>query len=235
MQLIIFDLDGTILDSVNADDKCFIQTFNDLYEINLRNTDWNDFRNVTDTGLTIEIFEKHLNRKPKKEEREDVKAYFKNLLGDHTQQFTEIDKSLSFIELVAIQSDFELGFATGGWKETAELKCNSVGLNINDYIFKSSDDHFNRAKIIEYAINEALERHKLKEFETITYFGDGLWDYKTTQTLGIDFIGVDFRNDRKLINSGAERVIENFIESEKILNWINEKSSGNKVHSQERI
>ena len=230
MKLIIFDIDGTILDSVNADDKCFIQTFKDLYQIDLTNADWNDFTNVTDTGLTNEIFQKWFNREPKKEEIENIKSYFKNLLKDHNQQFIEIKKSLSFIKLTSNKSDFEIGFATGGWKETAELKCNSVGLNLNYYIFKSSNDHYNRGKIIEFVIKEALENHNIKEFESITYFGDGLWDFKTTQTLGIDFIGVDFKNNRRLINIGAEKVIEDYTEPEKILNWINEKTPGNTVY-----
>jgi beta-phosphoglucomutase-like phosphatase (HAD superfamily) len=80
MKLIIFDIDGTILDSVNADNKCFTQTFKDLYQIDLTNTDWNDFKNVTDTGLTNEIFEKLLHRVAEKEEIETIKAHFKSLL-----------------------------------------------------------------------------------------------------------------------------------------------------------
>ncbi|MDH7447816.1 HAD family hydrolase [Aquimarina mycalae] len=224
MKLIIFDIDGTILDSVNADDKCFIKTFKDLFKIDLTNVDWNDFKNVTDTGLTIEIFQKWFNREPKKEDIENIKSYFKSLLINHTQQFTEIEKSLSFIKLISIKPDFEIGFATGGWKETAELKCNSVGLNLNDYIFKSSNDHYKRGEIIEFVIKDALKKNNVSEFESITYFGDGLWDYKTTQTLGIDFIGVDFKKNRKLKNMGVEKVIANFVESEKILNWINKKT-----------
>ena len=35
MKLLIFDIDGTILDSTEADDQCFIQTFKDLYQISV--------------------------------------------------------------------------------------------------------------------------------------------------------------------------------------------------------
>lgn len=221
MKLIIFDIDGTILDSVNADDRCFIQTFKDLYQIDLTNVDWNDFENVTDAGLTIEIFQKWLNRVPKKEEIETIKNHFKNLLENSINEFTEIDKALSFIESLSKNPDFEIGFATGGWKETAELKCNSIGLRLNDFIFKSSNDHFNRAKIIELVIKEALDKHRIKNFETVIYIGDGLWDYKTTNELEIDFIGIDFKNNNKLYNAGVKKIIENYSEPNKILNWIN--------------
>lgn len=216
MKLIIFDIDGTLLDTVTTDDKCFVKTFKNLYQIDLVDTDWNDFKNVTDTGLTIEIFEKWLNRKPKNKEIKTIKSHFKNLLKDNVQHFTEIRGALSFIEFLSIQTDFEIGFATGGWKETAELKCNTIGLNLNNYIFKSSNDHFNRAKIIELVIEEALNKHNIKEFESITYFGDGLWDFNTTKLLGIDFIGVDFKNTGKLKNTEVEKIIGNFVEAEKL-------------------
>ena len=225
MKLIIFDIDGTILNSVKADDTCFKQTFLDLYQIELTNIDWNDYTNVTDTGLTIEIFEKRFNRKPKRGEIEKIKSHFKKLLKDHTQHFTEIEKSLSFIELASKQSDFEVGFATGGWKETAELKCNAVGLHLDNYLFKSSNDHHQRDKIIAFVIQEALKKHHGKQFDSITYFGDGLWDYYTSQALGIKFIGVDSNKNETLKNMGVEKVIENFIEVEKILNWINGRMS----------
>ena len=220
MKLLIFDIDGTIIDSVKTDDKCFILTFKELFQIDLTHVDWNDITNVTDTGLTIEIFERWFNRKPEKEEVENVKSYFKNLLKNHTPHFIEIEKSLSFIELASMQSEFEIGFATGGWKETAELKCNSVGLNLNNYIFKSSNDHYNRGKIIEFVIEEALVKHDLKKFESITYFGDGVWDFKTTQAIGIDFIGVDYTNNGKLKDLGVKKILKNFIDSEKIFHWI---------------
>jgi len=220
MKLIIFDIDGTILDSVKADDKCFIQTFEELYQIDLANADWNDFENVTDAGLTIEIFEKWLKRVPAQEEIDAIKVHFRNLLVAHMSQFTEIENALSFINLLSIKSEFEIGFATGGWRETAELKCNSVGLNLNDFIFRSSNDHFNRAKIIELVIKDALAKNRFTEFESIVYFGDGIWDFKTTNELGIDFIGVDFKNNGKLIKMGVEKVIGNYNKFREILNLI---------------
>ena len=60
----------------------------------------------------------------------------------------------------------------------------------------------------------------INDFDSIFYFGDGLWDYKTTIELDIDFIGVDYHKNGKLINKGAKRVIQNYTDQEKILNWI---------------
>jgi len=224
MKLIIFDIDGTILDSVNADDECFIETFKNLYQIDLTNTDWNDFKNVTDTGLTIEIIEKWFNQTPSKEEIETIKKHFYSLLKRRVNEFAEIENALSFIKMLLEKPDFEIGFATGGWKETAVLKCSSIGLSLNDFIFYSSNDHFNRAKIIEFVIKDAFNKNGNKEFEYVFYFGDGLWDFNATIELGIDFIGVDYKSNNKLYKAGAKKIIQNYVESDKILSWIKENT-----------
>ncbi len=210
MKLVIFDIDGTIVDSVEADSRCYIQAFKELFDIDLGRVDWNTFTHVTDTGLAIEIFEFYLNRKPSKQELEALKAHFYHLLLKEKEKFREIKGARDFISQLKQNDSFELGFATGGWKETAVLKCESIGLDLNAYLLKSSNDHFARNKIIELLINEVRSIHQVSEFERIVYFGDGLWDLRTCEQLGIDFIGVDFEQNGKLLAVGCDCVIKDF-------------------------
>ena len=229
MKLIIFDIDGTILDSVNADDDCFIQTFEDLHQIDLTNADWNNFKHVTDAGLTIEIFERYFNRVPSDLEMNTLKIHFCELLKQRIDEFTEIKDALAFINLLSNESDIEIGFATGGWGESAEIKCKSIGFDLNEFIVKSSNDHFDRTRIIDLVTIDALNKNRIKQFESIIYFGDGLWDLKATEELGIEFIGVDFYNSDKLRTAKVDRIIKNYVEPSKLLKWINEKTPGNTV------
>ena len=227
MKLIIFDIDGTIVNSVKADDECFKETFETLYRIDLSQTEWSEFKNVTDSGMTLEIFEKYLNRKPTNGEIVRIKKHFYELLVNRTKEFSEIDGALKFIDRINKNPNFISAFATGGWKETALLKVNSIKLNINQSIIKTADDHFNRAKIIELAITESLSKVKIIEFESITYIGDGIWDFETTNELGIDFIGIDSKNNCKLKMAGVEKIVSNYLETDKIVNWLIEKTTGN--------
>ncbi len=222
MKLIIFDIDGTILDSVNTDDRCFIQTFYELFEIDLSRVDWNDFKNVTDQGVTTEIFKKWFNRTPKRTELEIIKIRYKRLLEQSAGEITEIEQALSFINKLSNEPDYQIAFATGGWRETAYVKCNAIGLDPNDFIFKSSSDHYIRSEIIKLAIKEAKDKNGNEAFESILYFGDGLWDLKATQELGIDFIGVDYKGNNALRNVGVRAVISNYREPDNIMSLIQE-------------
>ncbi|HAS47216.1 MAG TPA: hypothetical protein DCS93_42430 [Microscillaceae bacterium] len=230
MKLIIFDIDGTIINSVKTDDECFIQTFAALYQIDLAKANWNEFTHVTDWGLTQEIFEKWQGRMPTKEDIITIKNHFYGLLLQRANEFTEVKNALIFIQQLSSMPDVEIGFATGGWKETAELKCNTIGLDLNNFIFKSSNDHFQRDKIMELVIEEAVNKHHNAEFESITYFGDGLWDLKATQALGINFIGVDNTQNHKLRKAGVEKVISDYEDLDRILGWINESKRTNGRH-----
>lgn len=210
MKLCIFDIDGTIIDSVKADDECFIETFKTLHDIDLGDVDWNDFEHVTDSGLSREIFQRNYGRLPLAEEIEQVKAHFFGLLSGLGNPYQEVNGALEFIKKLDAHPDFAVAFATGGWRETAVLKANAIGFDIEHYVLKTSNDHFSRAEITRMAIGGSLDRSGIENFDQITYLGDGLWDLHTSNGLGIEFIGVDVRGRGRLQNAGADRVVRDF-------------------------
>jgi beta-phosphoglucomutase-like phosphatase (HAD superfamily) len=129
MNLIIFDIDGTIVDSVQADDQCFIQSFEDLYSIDLSQSDWNDFKHVTDSGLTNEIFETHLGRSPLDEEILKLKNHFYKLLTQCCDEIIEIRGAINTLDSLIENPNISIAFATGGWKETAVFKLSTIGFD----------------------------------------------------------------------------------------------------------
>ncbi len=224
MHLIIFDIDGTILDSVDEDDKCFIQTFADLYQLDLGAVAWNDFKHVTDAWMTTTIFKQYFDRGPSAEELNQMKTRYYQLLNGVKHKFKAVRNALHFIEDLHARRDCIIGFATGGWGANAMLKCSSVGLDLERFIFKTSSDHYDRGRIVDLVVQEAQVKHKLKGFDSITYFGDGLWDYRTTQMLGINFMGVDIHGNGKLAQVGVKQVIRDYTHPELILSWIKDNN-----------
>ncbi len=220
MQLIIFDIDGTIINSVKADDSCFMETFKTLFKVDLFNEKWHNYKNITDTGLTMEIFENHFNRLPKESEIVAVKQHFYGLLKSRMNEVEEIKGAINFIRELDAMNDYNIAFATGGWKKTALLKCNSIDFDLKEFVFKSSDDHFERTKIIELSIGTSKLLNSIGRYKTITYIGDGSWDYKATQALGINFIGIDANSNNRLKNLGVNKIIKDYSDIDSVLECI---------------
>lgn len=219
MNLIVFDIDGTIVNSVKTDDECFIQSFKVLFDIDLSGADWSNFRNVTDSGLTHEIFEIHLNRQPSERELVELKTLFYNLLNQRRNEIIEINGAINSLTFLNQHHDFSIAFATGGWRETAELKLSSIGFKLGELTLVSANEHFSRSVITKLAIEQSLVREQMSEFNSITYIGDGLWDYETTQALGIKFIGIDNQKNNKLIEAGATNVLTDLADVQQIIAW----------------
>ena len=211
MYLAIFDIDGTLVNSVAIDDECFIQTFKDLYQIDLLGVDWNDFEHVTDSGLTNEIFLNHLSRLPTAFEIDRIQEYFFGLLSSRSDEFEEIPGASKFLERLEAQPNIAIAFATGGWKKTALLKLRCLNFQIEDCLILSADDHFNRAEITKLAIEAVTKKYRINKLEAVTYIGDGLWDLKAAQELNINFIGIDCKNSGKLNAQGGKNVIKDYL------------------------
>ena len=65
MDLYIFDIDGTITNTVDIDDNCFQQTFEELYHINREKINWDLLKQEasgTDSGLFSSLYRQLFNK-----------------------------------------------------------------------------------------------------------------------------------------------------------------------------
>jgi len=225
MHLIIFDIDGTLVDSVQVDDDCFKKAFLHLHQLDISNLDWDDFKNVTDSGLTNDIFNIHFKRLPTLHEVLELKTYFYQLLAGKIDEMPEVKGAKDALFSLVNHLEFTIAFATGGWRETALLKLSVIDFELGDLSLVSANEHFNRAEIIKLAISASQARLGLEKFDSITYIGDGLWDYKATKELGINFIGIDYTGNGKLIQAGVTQVVSDFSNFTEIVNWVQNSSA----------
>lgn len=94
MKYIIFDIDGTLTDTTQVDDKCYMSAFETTFGVNIENTDWGSMKNVTDWGIAEEIVKIKFNRDIKNEELRLLKETFVKAL----QKELALDKS-QFVEI----------------------------------------------------------------------------------------------------------------------------------------
>ena len=131
--------------------------------------------------------------------------------------FQEVKGAISFLKHCSQNSQLKIAFATGSWRHSAIFKLMTSDIPYQNLILSNSDDFISRQEIVLDAIEKVKERYGQAHFEKIVYFGDGEWDFKTTQALNLPFIGIDVKEDEKLEKLGTKYVFPNFLDIDAIL------------------
>lgn len=218
MQLVVFDIDGTLTNTNKIDENCFVRAFALEFGIFGINTNWTEYAYTTDSGITQEIFKEKLERLPFDEELVRLKARFVSLLQEafinKQDLFSEIPGSANVLAKLQLDSDWCIAIATGGWYESAKLKLQKANIQIEGIPLASANDSFSREDIIQTAIIKAENVYQVEKFQKVVFVGDGVWDVKAAYRLNIAFIGI---GDTKLTNVGATKVLKDFTNVEDFL------------------
>ena len=210
MHLVMFDIDGTLVESYDFDAECFSAAVKVELGVSI-GSDWTRYKHVTDSGILNQLIDE-LNLTHDRERIElSVKAEFTAQIKDHLSrhQVYAIDGAAEFLAKLDERKDVALAYATGGWLETARMKLDAADIRLPEIPIASSSDHYSRIEIMKKAQNKAGYGH----YKSITYFGDGPWDLKASLDLGYNFVLVGNRID-------YHKSISNFKETDLALNYI---------------
>ena len=210
MDLIVFDIDGTLTNTTNIDDLCFKTAFCEVLNINIDQQDWSMIKHVTDRGITHELYHQEYGVDIPADTLQEFRSGFVKLLAaaydKDSTLYQEIPGATQFLSLLKDSDQYAIALATGAWSDSASIKLEAIGLDCSHAPFSHSDNFISREEIVLDAIQKSKQLYQTKFNKTI-YFGDGVWDFKTCAKLNIPFIGVDHSNNGKLIELGAQHVI----------------------------
>jgi ribosomal protein S18 acetylase RimI-like enzyme/phosphoglycolate phosphatase-like HAD superfamily hydrolase len=215
MNLVVFDIDGTLTESVAIDELCFLQAFRDVLGIEQINTNWLEYAFQTDSGLALEICRKHLDRDPSDDEIGDLRSRFVHLLCAAVEQagqpIREIPGAAALLHGLKSHAKWRIAIATGGWEASARFKLASACLPMDAFPWANADDALDRIDILRTAIRRAAQVYGQDTFEKIVYVGDGIWDVRAAGALKIGFIGLARGNKTgRLLEAGASCVLPDF-------------------------
>jgi phosphoglycolate phosphatase-like HAD superfamily hydrolase len=212
MRLVIFDIDGTLTDTVAVDARCFLQTFEDVCGFKDVDPDWSGYANATDAGIYHEIFTTRIGRAPTVAETEQFHQHLVVLFRAAAQArpFAPVAGAPQLLARLRQSADFQIALATGCWAEPARVKMTAAGMNYDDYPSASADDAPERESIIKLALARAT-RLKDEEAPQAVYVGDGVWDARACRKVGIPFLGIAAGAQReKLLAAGAAQILPDF-------------------------
>ena len=117
MNLAIFDIDGTLTNTNNVDEDCFVKALAEVHSINDIVTDWTAYPHTTDSGITQHIFQEQFSRSPEETELSKLKGCFVGMLSEHYEtdslSFAEIRGASAALESLKQDSDWAVAIATG--------------------------------------------------------------------------------------------------------------------------
>lgn len=186
---IIFDVDGTLVDSDDLDGALYWQAVRDVLGPVKARADWTDYTHVSDGGILVDIcLDNDIAQEPERVAavRERFGALVKVALAK--TPCPALPGAVAALETLHQRDDVAVGVATGGWGHTAWNKLSVAGFPPGSWPLASSDDHVERTQIMR----SCLARLPDPSAPTV-YFGDGQWDQLACAALGWGFVGVGAR------------------------------------------
>lgn len=183
----IFDIDGTLLQSAAVDDALYRAAVSAvLGSVRLRPS-LHAYDYVTDTGVLSQILDDN-NISPTRDPADEIKSHFVESLRKHIHNngpFVEVPGAVELLSRLSKSTSHAVAIATGGWRESAELKLESAGFDYAHLPLVTANDHHERTAIMELAL-----AHLGSRFASVTYYGDGPWDRDACTALGWEFVAV---------------------------------------------
>ena len=190
MHLVMFDIDGTLVDSAGFDSELYVEAVSSVLNVEI-DSDWNVYEHVSDSGILAEVLRRGWPDSEHAELAARVQERFVALVADYLRRapgaVREIAGAKRLVDRLLRLPNVRVGIATGGWEPTAKLKLAQVGIGIERIGFASSTDARARTAIMRLAAQRALHGVTC---ERATYFGDGVWDRRASMELGYDFVAV---------------------------------------------
>jgi phosphoglycolate phosphatase-like HAD superfamily hydrolase len=228
MKLVMFDIDGTLTQTYQADETCFVQALREVFGFTDINTDWASYLHCSDSGILEVLFQIRLGRSPLPAEISIFQAHFVSLLTAATvvQPFNPIAGARDFLCSLTRSSALAVSLASGAWECSARFKLASAGLDVPQIPAAFADDAHAREAIMQASLVRAAQSHFRDSFDAVIHIGDGVWDARASRNLGFPFIGISNEPAKieRLYTEGARHVFHDYLDADSFMTALHESN-----------
>ena len=217
-KLLLFDIDGTLMEESPTHTASFNYVCQSIYGVQ---TEIESFprHGMTDTGILYGLLKKEnveddqIRNSMKKAFSAMVEYVSANLKPDDYKLLDNVSAVLEKLQ----KSKYSLGILTGNLQAIASLRLEKSGISSYFVAGGYGDDSRVRSELVNHAIQrfgKSIER------ENIYLIGDTPLDIRAARDASVNAIGVATGVYKSSDLSGADLVLENFREEEKLFEFL---------------
>jgi len=237
MNLVMFDIDGTLTRTNDVDSRCFVQALEDVLGIRNIDTEWTHYAHATDEGCLQEIITRNslhpINPADLIRVRERHFRLLRQNASSDESLFQVIPGAREMLADLQAQKNITVAFATGAWLESVVIKLRQARIDLNNIALATSSDAISREQVMQ--ISEERANKTGKAFTTRIYVGDAAWDVQVAIRLGYDFIGIAVGQKAEALRSkGARWIVPDYSDRNRFLSILNEIFSASSLSVESR-
>lgn len=203
--LIIFDVDGTLVGGERHDWACFDQAIADVTGFTPTQEFFDALPEITAQAIA-EAAIRAANHEPGMGLEERIRnEYLRRLRAVHASDpraFPARNGVVALLSRLNTLPGVGVAIATGDWLATTSFKLAAAGIDVSGYPMATSSDCPRRSDIIKLAATRAA-----RSLVDVIYVGDGVWDVRACRDLGVRFVGTGTR-PHLLKAAGAQHILE---------------------------
>lgn len=223
MILLLFDLDGTLVDTSADDARLYAAALAEVAGQPVPLQPWENYREVTASAIAREALAPILGRRVRDGEvyqvREAQTRLWDRAFAAGELRVRPMPGALELFAEAQTRKGVVAAVATGGWGPAALIKLHAAGFPVENLVLASSDDAERRHEILNTAAIMAAAARGCFGFSGKVVIGDGVWDARAARDVRGGFVGVASDTGRilQLRAEGAAVVIPWF--TDRIAFW----------------
>lgn len=222
MNLLLFDVDGTVTDCAADDDRLFREALLESLPPDARVHvlgGWNEFAEVTQSAIARDVITRACDRPARDGEimivRRRLTEKWQEALAAGTVTVRLKPGARELFAAAGQRPKFFAALTSGTWEPVTLLKLSAAGWPLENLVIATGDDSESQAGILRTAQILAASRRGIPGFSATVVVGAHPWDARGARTVRAGFVAVGETSEVAALRSaGAAAVVPQLVPAE---------------------